>query len=118
MAKKRRHSGKKRTITPEHLAKMQEGRRRAKVHRERLAALKEKGMDQDRFEEFLDYAELLSARAEEEMRDGNVAPSPYGDACVYCKCLGACGFTGAPRKEESVRCADIVSVVKRAKEGV
>lgn len=47
MAKKRRRSGKKRTITPEHLAKMQEGRRRAKVHRERLAALKEKGMDQD-----------------------------------------------------------------------
>ncbi len=77
----------------------------------------EKGMEQDRFEEFLDYAELLSARAEDEMRDGNVAPSPYGDACAYCKCLGACGFTGAPRKEESVRCADIVSVVKRAKEG-
>lgn len=30
---------KKRTITPEHLAKMQDGKRRAKQHRERVAML-------------------------------------------------------------------------------
>lgn len=32
-------SKKKRTITPEHLAKMQEGKRNAKQHRERVAML-------------------------------------------------------------------------------
>lgn len=32
-------SKKKRTITPEHLAKMQEGKRKAKQHRERVAML-------------------------------------------------------------------------------
>lgn len=35
MAKK---SGKKRVITPEQQAKMQEGRRKAKVHKERVAS--------------------------------------------------------------------------------
>ena len=32
-------SKKKRTITPEHLAKMQEGKRKAKQHKERVAML-------------------------------------------------------------------------------
>lgn len=45
--RKRRSSGKKRTITPEHLAKMQEGRRKAKVHRERLEQLKSAGIYQE-----------------------------------------------------------------------
>ncbi|MDE5897296.1 MAG: PD-(D/E)XK nuclease family protein, partial [Clostridia bacterium] len=75
----------------------------------------EKGMPQSDFESFLDYARLVSARAEEEMKGGNVAPSPYEGVCSYCKCLGACGFTGTPRKEDSVRCGDIVKIV--AKEG-
>lgn len=32
---------KKRTITPEHLAKMQEGKKRAKLHRDRVEQLSE-----------------------------------------------------------------------------
>lgn len=39
----KRKSSKKRTITPEHLAKMQEGKRKAKVHRARVAGLSELG---------------------------------------------------------------------------
>ena len=42
---KRRKTTKKHTITPEQLAKMQEGRRKAKIHRERMAELYEKGLD-------------------------------------------------------------------------
>lgn len=76
----------------------------------------EKGMGQSEFETFLEYARLVSLRAEEEMRGGNVAPSPYDGACAYCKCLGACGFTGNPRKEDSVRCGDIVNLVRRTEE--
>lgn len=42
---KRRKTTKKHTITPEQLAKMQEGRRKAKIYRERMAELYEKGLD-------------------------------------------------------------------------
>ena len=37
MAKRKSRKKAKRTITPEHLAKMQEGRVRAKKHKERVA---------------------------------------------------------------------------------
>lgn len=42
MAKKRK-SKTKRTITPEHLAAMQAGRKKAKVHRERVASVEDLG---------------------------------------------------------------------------
>lgn len=45
MAKKRKSTKIKRTITPEHLAKMQAGRKTAKVHRERMSELHERGLD-------------------------------------------------------------------------
>ena len=38
---KRRSSKKKRTITPEHLAKMQAGRAKARKHKERVDAVSE-----------------------------------------------------------------------------
>ena len=68
------------------------------------------------FEDFLDYAFLVSAQAEREMREGNIAPSPYDDACRYCKLKGMCGFTGRPRKEQAVRCGEIVDIVRDAEE--
>ncbi len=75
----------------------------------------EKGMPQEDFERFLDYARLVSAGAEAEMRAGNIAPSPYEGACDYCKCKGMCAFTGTPRKEKNVGCGEIVKIVRRAK---
>lgn len=39
MARKRRSSGKKRTISPEQLAKMQAGREKKRKHNERIAGL-------------------------------------------------------------------------------
>lgn len=41
MAKKRSSTKKKRTLTPEHLAKMKEGRERKKKHDARIAELSE-----------------------------------------------------------------------------
>lgn len=43
--KRRKSSGKKRTITPEHLAKMQEGRKHAAVRRNRISELEELGLN-------------------------------------------------------------------------
>lgn len=74
-----------------------------------------KGMTQDDFETFLEYARLVSARAKEEMTAGNIAPSPYEGACAYCKCKGMCGFIGSERRERGVDCGDIVKIVRRAR---
>lgn len=40
----RRKTRKKRTISPEHLAKMQEGRKKAQLRRKRVARLNEHGL--------------------------------------------------------------------------
>lgn len=40
----RRKTKKKRTISPEHLAKMQEGRKKAQLRRKRVARLNEHGL--------------------------------------------------------------------------
>lgn len=73
----------------------------------------DKGMEE--FDEFLDYAVLVSARAERERKEGFLSPSPYEGACDYCKFGGLCGFIGKPRKETGVSCAQIVQIVKREK---
>ncbi len=73
----------------------------------------EKGMAQADFEDFLEYARLLSLGAEGEMREGNITPSPYEGACAHCKLLGACGFRGEPRREGAVGCKEIVEIVRR-----
>ena len=41
MAKRKRSTGKKRTISPEHLAKLQAGRAKKRKHDERMASLSE-----------------------------------------------------------------------------
>ena len=57
MAKKK-NKKKKRTLSPEHIKKMQEGRKKAKVRREREAKLKERGFNKDidkgKFKKMLD----------------------------------------------------------------
>ncbi len=73
----------------------------------------DKGMRQEDFETFLDYSVLVVQRAEREISSGNIAPTPYDGACLYCKYKSLCGFTGTERKEENVRCAQIVSIVRR-----
>lgn len=73
----------------------------------------DKGMKQEDFETFLDYSVLLVQKARGEIEEGNIAPSPYEKACLYCKLKGLCGFTGDERKEEDVKCAEIVSIVRR-----
>lgn len=43
----RRKAKKKRTISPEHLAKMQEGRKKAQLRKKRMARLNEHGLSGD-----------------------------------------------------------------------
>ena len=73
----------------------------------------ERGMSGRDFSDFLDYALLVSAAAEREMRDGNITPSPYDGACDYCRLRGLCAYDGAERKETRVSCPEIVRIVRR-----
>ena len=77
---------------------------------------KDKGMNREDFEDFLDYSLLVSGQAEREMRAGNITPSPYEGVCRYCKYKGMCGFDGEPRKEGTMKCAEIVKIARAAKE--
>ncbi len=36
------------------------------------------------------YAKLISNKAVEEIKTGNIAPSPYKDACKYCPYVQVC----------------------------
>ena len=71
------------------------------------------GMASADFADFLTYASLVSARAQEELRAGNIAPSPYEGACKYCKYRGACGYTGEERREEKISEGGIAQIVRR-----
>ncbi len=75
----------------------------------------EKGMDRAEFEDFLEYARLVSKQAEGEMRQGNIRPSPYGESCTYCQFKGLCGFCGTPRKERDIGCGTVTEIVRNAK---
>ncbi len=73
----------------------------------------ERGMSAEDFEAFLTYSKLVSAQAEKEMKEGNVAPSPYKGVCEWCKLKGACAFTGVARECATVKCSDVVKIVKK-----
>ncbi len=77
-----------------------------------------RGMEGGAFADFLSYARLVAARAEEEMAAGNVRPSPYEGACAHCAFCGACGFVGAPRKETGVTCEAIAAIARGKGGGV
>lgn len=72
-----------------------------------------RGMDEEVFSDFLDYARLVSLRAESEMQAGNVRPSPYDGTCEYCAFRGACGFVGTPRKAQGVTCEEIAALARK-----
>ncbi len=74
-----------------------------------------KGMDRENFDAFLEYSVLLATRAEHEMKEGIIEPSPYKESCIYCKYKSMCGFIGEPRTEKAIGCEEIARIVKREK---
>ncbi len=75
------------------------------------------GMSEDDFRDFLGYAILVSSRAEREMREGNISPSPASDGCTYCKLRGLCGYDGPVRSARKTGIEEIVAVVRREMQG-
>ena len=71
-------------------------------------------LPREEFERFLDYAGLVAVQAKAEMGSGNIAPSPYENACGHCKLKGMCGFVGDARGESAVTAAEIADIAGRA----
>ncbi|MBR2622818.1 MAG: PD-(D/E)XK nuclease family protein [Clostridia bacterium] len=77
-------------------------------------------MDEETFRDFLDYSVHLARQGCQELKDGYIAASPYGDACKYCKYGGMCGFNKdcmTVRKESSIDSAAIAKIAKKHREG-
>jgi ATP-dependent helicase/nuclease subunit B len=77
-------------------------------------------MDEPTFRNFLDYAVLVARQGVQELKDGYIAPTPYGKTCEYCKYGGMCGFNGEncqPRNETNIDPAAIAEIARREREG-
>ena len=72
------------------------------------------------FRDFLDYAELVSRQGTAEIREGNVAPSPYKGSCDYCKYGGMCGFRvdcDHMRNESTIDAHAVAEIARKARDG-
>lgn len=92
---------------------LKEGEKSTLFEGKRDGKFTDKGMRQEEFEAFLDYSILISQRAENEMKEGHILPSPYDGACEFCKLKSLCGFVDTPRKENSIKCAGIAGIVQK-----
>ncbi len=79
-----------------------------------------KVMDEQTFNDFLDYGTFVARKAAKELKEGFVAASPYQGGCQYCKFGGMCGFNrevGVVRKEASITPSAIAEIARREREG-
>ncbi|MDE6667521.1 MAG: PD-(D/E)XK nuclease family protein [Clostridia bacterium] len=79
----------------------------------------ESAMSRADFADFLEYSKLVADVGATEMLSGNIAPSPAEGTCRYCKAGGSCGVNlgkdGEERKTKSVKCSQIVGLVRKIK---
>ena len=79
-----------------------------------------KVMDEQTFVDFLDYGVFVAKQACKELKEGYIAPTPYGSRCEFCKFGGMCGFSmdvAEPRKEGSITPTAIADIARVKKEG-
>lgn len=77
-------------------------------------------MDEQTFRDFLDYSVFAARQACRELKEGYIAPSPYGGSCEYCKYGGMCGLnreTCAPRNEPTIDPSAIAEIARKTREG-
>ena len=77
-------------------------------------------MDEQTFRDFLDYSVFVARQGCQELKDGFIAPTPYGKSCEYCKYGGMCGFhkdNCSPRKESTIDTSAIAEIARKQREG-
>ena len=77
-------------------------------------------MPEETFRDFLDYSVFVARQGSNELKEGYIAPSPYGTSCEYCKYGGMCGFNRdacSPRIETNIEPAAIAKIAREVREG-
>ncbi|MBQ8685649.1 MAG: PD-(D/E)XK nuclease family protein [Clostridia bacterium] len=77
-------------------------------------------MEERDFRNFLDYAIFVARQGCKELKEGYIAPTPYGESCGYCKYGGMCGFNRercTSRVEESIDPTTIAEIARRERDG-
>ena len=77
-------------------------------------------MEEETFRDFLDYSVYVARQGCQELKEGFVAPTPYGKSCEYCKYGGMCGFNrdaAVPRNEANIEPTAIANIAKTVREG-
>ena len=84
------------------------------------SATKKKIMDEQTFQNFIAYSTHVAKQGCKEMKEGNIAPSPYKGSCQYCKYGGMCGFDKdvfATRAEPEIDGKGIAKIVENMTQG-
>lgn len=77
-------------------------------------------MSEDVFRDFLDYSVFAARQGSKELKEGYIAPTPYGKSCEYCKYGGMCGFNRdacAAREEPTIDPPQIAEIARKTREG-
>ena len=77
-------------------------------------------MDESVFRDFIDYSVHVARQGVKELKQGYVAPTPYGNSCDYCKYGGMCGFKKEvvlPRSENAIDPPTIAEIARKKREG-
>ena len=77
-------------------------------------------MPEAEFRDFLDYSVFAARQGSAELKEGYIAPTPYGKSCEYCKYGGMCGFNRdacLPREEPTIDAMQIAEIARKNREG-
>ena len=77
-------------------------------------------MSEEVFRDFLDYSVLVARQGCKELKEGFIAPSPFGNGCEYCKYGGMCGFNRdalEPRSEPTIDPSTIAEIARKERDG-
>ena len=77
-------------------------------------------MPEETFRDFLDYSVFVARQGSKELKEGYIAPTPYGKSCEFCKYGGMCGFNRdacTPREEPTIDAPAIAEIARKTREG-
>ncbi len=77
-------------------------------------------MSEEVFRDFLDYSVFVARKGVQELKEGYIEPTPYGNGCEYCKYGGMCGFNRdqcTPRSSSAIDPATIARIAREERDG-
>ena len=90
-----------------------------KINKDGSSSKRSEILTQEEMQSYLKYALKVAENAIDEINSGFIKPTPYKDACNYCKYGGMCGFdmeNGVERQCKNVTKETIIKAVNGKKE--